>query len=191
MISGFKGRIIYTLDNFLYVQNNDALCEIVVENPKEFSLGTEYFFYLYVQKQITKYIESVVNFGFIKLEDVLIFKKLIEIKGVGLKTAYRLIKSDFSRLINLARQNRPELIQEEYVLSSKTANSICQSFAHQEVLDRSAQELKQLKTIINYLTDLGYNKSKIKSVVYQYGESLLNDNFEEIIPLILKKLQNE
>lgn len=176
MISGFKGRIIYCLDNFLYVQNDLSLCEIMVEEPKNFTLGQEVYFYLYVQKQINKYVETVINFGFTRIEDLLIFKRLIEIKGVGLKTAYRLIKSDFSRLINLAKDHQSNMIQEEFVLSAKTADSICRHFSNQQVAMRSLKEQKKLNMIIDYLNELGYLKPKVKSVVYQYAESLLTNN---------------
>ena len=83
MYGYIKGKITYVTSNYIIIDNNGIGYIIFVANPYSYEENKEYLIYTY------NYINENENslYGFISMDEKELFLKLINVKGLGPKTA--------------------------------------------------------------------------------------------------------
>lgn len=73
---------------------------------------------LFILQWGNKSIETRINFGFNNLDNAIGFYDLINIDGIGIKTALKIIKNGYQELLSLVQENNSYEINQKYGLSN-------------------------------------------------------------------------
>ena len=88
MFDSFKGKVAYKHANSIFLENEHNLKEIYVDEINKYELNQEYKLYIFIYIAMgNKSIETRINFGFSNLDNAIGFYDLINIDGIGIKTA--------------------------------------------------------------------------------------------------------
>ena len=183
--SVLKDRVIINVNNIgyeIYMPENEL--QELKEKQEEVKINT----YLQVREDDMKL------FGFLSVETLNFFKKLISVSGVGAKIA------------NVSASDMCVSIATDDVASLKQIPGIGPKMAQKIIFElkdkvlkeemEQIQESKQKKAVVNpneqeaitALQVLGYNNKDIKEVMSKLDIS--NDKVEDIIRKVLKEMQN-
>ncbi len=188
--SVLKDRVIINVNNIgyeIYMPENEL--QELKEKQEEVKINT----YLQVREDDMKL------FGFLSVETLNFFKKLISVSGVGAKIALGIIA-------NVSASDMCVSIATDDVASLKQIPGIGPKMAQKIIFElkdkvlkeemEQIQESKQKKAVVNpneqeaitALQVLGYNNKDIKEVMSKLDIS--NDKVEDIIRKVLKEMQN-
>lgn len=183
MYGYIKGSIKYLTSNYIVVDNHDIGYIIFVANPYSYEEGKEYTVYTY------NYINETENslYGFKNLEEKELFLKLINVKGLGPKTALPMLASGSVGGI-------ADAIERENILYLKKFPKVGDKLAKQMILDLKGK-LKGIEVenadstdeLIEVLENLGYKPVDIKRVLPKVDRNLSIENqIKEALKLMLK-----
>lgn len=184
MYSYFKGSIKEIEGDHIVVEVNNIGYKVFVSNPYSFSVDESSIVYLYNHIREDEY--SL--YGFKNKEERDIFLRLINVKGMGPKTALGILGSgSINGLI--------DAINKENVLYLKKFPKVGEKLARQIILDlkgkmASNNELytsDEVDELISVLENLGYSKNDIKKVLPNVDKSnTLEGQVKEALKLLLK-----
>ena len=101
------------------MENEHNLKEIYVDEINKYELNQEYKLYIFIYIAMgNKSIETWINFGFSNLDNAIGFYDLINIDGIGIKTALKIIKYGYQELLSLVQENNSYEISQKYGLSN-------------------------------------------------------------------------
>lgn len=119
MFDSFKGKVTYKHANSIFLENEHHLKEIYVDEINKYELNQEYKLYIFIYIAMgNKSIETRINFGFSNLDNAIGFYDLINIDGIGIKTALKIIKNGYQELLSLVQENNSYEISQKYGLSN-------------------------------------------------------------------------
>lgn len=92
MISYIKGKLEYIGEDLIVVDNNDIGYEIriplsVISNLPHIGEDIKIYTYLYVRE------DAMILFGFLSMDDIDVFKKLLSVNGIGPKGALGILST--------------------------------------------------------------------------------------------------
>ncbi len=184
MYSYFKGSIKEIEGDHIVIEVNNVGYKIFVSNPYSYNLDESTKVYLYNHIREDEY--SL--YGFKSVEERDIFLRLINVKGMGPKTALGLLATgSVNGLI--------DAINKENILYLKKFPKVGEKLARQIVLDlKGKMESKdnlydndETEELISVLENLGYSKNDIKRILPNVDKSnTLEVQVKEALKLMLK-----
>ncbi len=184
MYSYFKGSIKEIEGDHIVIEVNNIGYKIFVSNPYSYNLDESTKVYLYNHIREDEY--SL--YGFKSIEERDIFLRLINVKGMGPKTALGLLATgSVNGLI--------DAINKENILYLKKFPKVGEKLARQIVLDlKGKMESKdnlydndETEELISVLENLGYSKNDIKRILPNVDKSnTLEVQVKEALKLMLK-----
>jgi Holliday junction DNA helicase RuvA len=196
MISFLKGTIIEKKPTEVVIETNSVGFSVLIsvktsENiPEE---GNECFLYTtLIPKE-----DSLSLFGFYSKQERELFKMLINIPGIGPKSALGILSSIFpDDLINMIASGNTNLLQKIPGIGKKTAERIIlelkdkvTSFAIDNVLSIEKTKFNTRQEALDAMIMLGYNKNTAEKIIKEVVSSSQKDlSTEEIIKYSLQKI---
>ncbi|MBQ2872963.1 MAG: Holliday junction branch migration protein RuvA [Bacilli bacterium] len=184
MYGYIKGIIKDIESNYIIIDNNDIGYIIYVPNPYYYKLDEVYTIYTHTQIREDEY--SL--YGFAKQDELKLFLKLIQVKGVGPKMALPMLATGSVEGIY-------DAIERENILYLKKFPKIGEKVARQIILDLKGKvNGAQMSLVTNHnnelvdaLLALGYKQADVKKVVTNINSSLtIEDQIKEALKLLLK-----
>ena len=184
MYGYIKGIITDIESNYVIIENNDIGYIIYVPNPYYYKLDEKYTIYTYTQVREEEY--SL--YGFANKEQLNLFLKLIQVKGVGPKMALPMLATGSINGIY-------DAIERENILYLKKFPKIGEKVARQIILDLKGKvngaQMSLLESNNNELVDallaLGYKQADVKKVVNNIKDDLtIEEQIKEALKLLLK-----
>ena len=185
MFSYIKGIITEINPTYVVLETNSNIgYQISTPNPYSFKDGEEYKVYIYQHFREDEH--SL--YGFKTAEEKELFLKLIEVKGVGPKTALPILATGSVNGIM-------DAINRENILYLKKFPKIGEKVAKQMILDlkgkfKSDVESDYVDTndeLVEVLKGLGYKTSDIAKVIVKVNKTLsLEDQIKEALKYMLK-----
>lgn len=184
MYGYIKGIIKDIESNYIIIDNNDIGYIIYVPNPYYYKLDEIYTIYTYTHIREDEY--SL--YGFNNKEQLNLFLKLIQVKGVGPKMALPMLATGSVDGIY-------DAIERENILYLKKFPKIGEKVARQIILDlkgkTNGSQMTLLKNNNNELIDallaLGYKQADVKKVVSNVNSDLtIEQQIKEALKLLLK-----
>ena len=169
-----KNLISLKLESFVFEINILKRDNYIIDNYYNIftflSFSTENEFYLY---------------GFLNYNDLILFKKLIKLNGIGTKTALSILQSTKSEeLVSLIMDNKYEEISKLPSIGNK-ANTIY--FGLKDKLKEFNYKSDGFIDLYNILVNLGYNKIEVAKVLNKLD---LSKSKNDIILQAIKELSN-
>ena len=184
MYSYFKGSIKEIEGDHIVIEVNNIGYKVFVSNPYSYNIDESIIVYLYNHIREDEY--SL--YGFKSTIEREIFLKLINVKGMGPKTALGLLATgSINGLI--------DAINKENILYLKKFPKVGEKLARQIVLDLKGKmeskdnlyETDETEELISVLENLGYSKNDIKRVIPNIDKSnTLEVQVKEALKLMLK-----
>lgn len=185
MYGYIKGTIKEIESNYVIIDNHDIGYIIYVPNPYYYKEEEIYRIYTYTHIREDEY--SL--YGFKNKEELNLFLKLIQVKGVGPKMALPILATGSIEGIY-------DAIERENILYLKKFPKIGEKVARQIILDLKGKVNGSQLSLINNdknneLTDallaLGYKQADIKKVVNKIDNNLtIEEQIKETLKLLLK-----
>ena len=176
------GNIKYVTSNYIVIDNHGIGYIIFVANPYSYEEGKDYTVYTY--NCISETENSL--YGFKTLEEKKLFLKLINVKGLGPKTAnVMLATGSLSGII--------DAIERENILYLKKFPKVGEKLARQIILDLKGKlnnfevEKSYDDELVEVLENLGYKPVDIKKVLPKVDkDKSLEEQIKEALKLMLK-----
>lgn len=184
MYGYIKGIIKEIESNYIIIDNNDIGYIVYVPNPYYYKLEEKYTIYTYTHIREEEY--SL--YGFHNKEQLNLFLKLIQVKGVGPKMALPMLATGSVDGIY-------DAIERENILYLKKFPKIGEKVARQIILDLKGKvngsQMSLLSNNNNELIDallaLGYKQADVKKVVNNVNSTLtIEEQIKEALKLLLK-----
>lgn len=183
MYSYIKGIVTEILTGAITVENNCIGYYINVSNPYNFKINEDVVIYLYTNVKEDEY--SL--FGFKSRDDLDLFLKLINVKGLGPKLALNMFGTCSANGIK-------DAIERENILYLTKIPKVGDKIARQIILDlkgklmvKENNNINGFDELVNVLENLGYKTNDIKKVLPNIDTSLdLEAQIKEALKLLLK-----
>ena len=185
MYGYIKGIIKDIESSYITIENNRIGYNIYVSNPYYYKEGEEYQIYTHTHIREDEY--SL--YGFKNKEELKLFERLIEVKGVGPKMALPMLATGSVDGIY-------DAIERENILYLKKFPKIGDKVARQIILDLKGKVNGSQLSLINNdknneLTDallaLGYKQADVKKVITKVDNNLsIEEQIKEALKLLLK-----
>lgn len=182
MYEYIKGTIKYVNSSYIVIENQGIGYIIYVANPYSYEENKDYTIYTY------QYIREEENtlYGFKTLEERSLFLKLINVKGLGPKTAIPMLAtSSVSGII--------DAIDRENILYLKKFPKVGEKLARQIILDLKGKltsnknEPEPSEELLLVLENLGYKQIDIKKIIPKVDKTQkLEDQIKEALKLMLR-----
>ena len=185
MYGYIKGTVKDIESNYVIIDNHDIGYIIYVPNPYYYELDEIYTIYTYTQVREDEY--SL--YGFNSKEQLNLFLKLIQVKGVGPKMALPMLATGSVEGIY-------DAIERENILYLKKFPKIGEKVARQIILDlkgkvngsqMSLLNNNNTNELVDALLALGYKQADVKKVVNSVKSDLtIEEQIKEALKLLLK-----
>ncbi len=132
--------------------------------------------------------EDMYMFGFQKIENKILFEKLLKIKNIGIKTATNILNNiDYQVFLNYLKSFNITSFINKTNISSKLAEIIFKKLSF-DYLDLKINNNIE-KNILLSLTKLGYNRINIFNIMWKQSNFINNKNHS--LDLIVNKIITE
>jgi len=185
MYGYIKGTIKDIDSNYVIIDNNDIGYIIYVPNPYYYKMNEVYTIYTYTHIREDEY--SL--YGFKDKEELNLFLKLIQVKGVGPKMALPMLATGRVDAIY-------DAIERENILYLKKFPKVGEKVARQIILDLKGKvngaQMSLITSnnndeLVNALVALGYKQADIKKIVTNVNPNIsIEEQIKEALKLLLK-----
>lgn len=184
MLSSIRGHVVEICSRSLIVENQGLGYEILVAEPKSFSINQDVFLYLY--HHISEDAEYLV--GLVSKDERSAFRLLLNVSGIGPKTALTILsKISYVELLTAISNNDLELIESLPGISSHMASQIFLDL-REHISKQVKSNATQYKEVKEALKALKFKSKEIDKVLP--GIYIANGSTEQIIREALRRLQN-
>lgn len=183
MYEYIKGNVVEQASTYIVLENNNIGYKIHVSNPYSFGLE-EYKIYIY---QHIREDESTL-YGFKTIEELNLFLNLINVNGIGPKTALPILATGSVNGIM-------DAINRENILYLTKFPKIGEKIAKQIILDLKGKFKSDIENtyidnsteLVEVLRGLGYKLNDINKVIPKVNKDLsLGEQVKEALKLLLK-----
>lgn len=183
MYSYIFGKVTEQLTNSITIEVNNIGYLIYVSNPYSFNLNSEYKIFIY--NHIRE--DEISLYGFKTREELNLFLKLINVKGLGPKMAIAMFAT-------CTKDGLVDAIERENILYLTKIPKIGDKIARQIILDLKGKLALKKENIISgfdeltsVLENLGYKTNDIKKVLPNIKSDLeLEEQIKEALKLLMK-----
>lgn len=187
MYSYFIGEIIEVGIDYLVIETNGVGYHCYISHPNDFHRGetAKVFVYLHVKE------DGMTLYGFASKEEKELFLKLIEVKGIGPKTAISVLSATtVNNMIQAIEMQNTGYLKKLPGIGPKAAQQIILDLKGKLVVDTSTltkdSSDRELLDAREGLKNLGFRVSEIDSVLAKLNDLKLSA--EEYIKKALKML---
>lgn len=164
MIAFIRGVVFNTLNDSVIVDVHDVGYVVFTSQPRTYTIGKSVFFYTY------HHIREDANqlYGFTTKEDFDLFLRLIDVKGLGCKSALNMLSgSTANKVIEAIEKGDVTFLKGMPGIGAKTAQQIVLDLKGKLVLKDEESEIVDdlLNDARDALLALGYKANEIKSVL--------------------------
>jgi Holliday junction DNA helicase RuvA len=183
MYYAFQGKIIEILKDAVALDVHDVTYLLLVSRPQEFAVGQEVLVYAYeVYNENDHYLV-----GFSSKLERQAFLSLIDVKGIGPKTALNALKETTpDELFAAIKANNTTYLKKLPGIGPKAAAQIILDLKGQLALTDEKGNPKQYEEVEEALKNLGFKTKDIENVLATVNEPDASN--EEILRLALRKL---
>lgn len=190
MIAYIKGRVVERLDDSVLLDHNGIAFQIYMSKPMEVKLNTEIqvFTYQHVRE------DALMLFGFSNSQEKSVFMEVINVKGIGPKTAMNILsKTDGNRFIQAIEQEDIEFLKTLPGIGKKTASQILLDLKGKFVSidhglgSEDSSDPALIDEALAALKELGFKQSELRHVEKSLAASDIKD-IDGLIKLGLRKL---
>lgn len=166
-----KGKIVEIDQNSVSLFLNNIAFKIYVKENETFVLGEEVK--LYVFDSFKDELFSL--YGFKNIDDYLMFKKLINVNGIGPKTALTILSNiDSSTLIYLIKQKDIKTLKKYPGIGNKAEAIVISLYS--KIKDLLKEDLFRYKNVFEALKSLGYKEKNISDIIYSLEDNLSDED---------------
>lgn len=182
MYFSLTGKITHILDGRVVIDVNNVSYEVLVAHDQDFSLGEETTIYTYfVIREDEQYLV-----GFKSLDEKKAFMSLINVKGIGPKTAINALSATTANeLFTAISANNITFLKKLPGIGAKAASQIILDLKGQ--LTSSKADIHQYEQVRAALKSLGFKVKEIEEALARV--SIPNGTNEEILKEALRKLR--
>lgn len=182
MYFSLKGKITHILDGKVVIDVHDVSYEVLVAHDQDFTLNEETTLYThYVIREDEQYLV-----GFKSLDEKKAFMSLINVKGIGPKTAINALSATTANeLFTAISANNVTFLKKLPGIGSKAASQIILDLKGQ--LTTSKADIHQYEQVRAALKSLGFKVKEIEDALARV--SIPNGTNEEILKEALRKLR--
>lgn len=191
MIAFIRGKVFQTKKDSVVIDNQGIGYQIFMPNPQTLVYGSEVLLYTYQHVRE----DAILLFGFQSMVEQELFMRLIEVKGLGPKTAINILSvGSVNSLMEAIEKNDVVYLKSMPGIGAKTAQQIVLDLKGKLVIQ---ENVKQVSSEINeILTDtsdallaLGYKQLDINKVIKEVSLKEYH-NVDEAMRLALALLLN-
>lgn len=182
MYAYIKGILTEVKPTYVVLENNNIGYKIYVSNPYSFKIDDTYKLYIYTHIRQ----EEFSLYGFKEVEEIDLFLKLIEVKGVGPKMALPMLATGSPLGIM-------DAINRENILYLKKFPKIGEKVAKQIILDLKGKfkvdivEDDTYDELIEALKGLGYKTQDISRVLPKIEKEItIEEKIKQALKLLLR-----
>lgn len=182
MYFSLTGKITHILDGRVVINVNNVSYEVLVAHDQDFSLGEETTIYThFVIREDEQYLV-----GFKSLDEKKAFMSLINVKGIGPKTAINALSATTANeLFTAISANNVTFLKKLPGIGAKAASQIILDLKGQ--LTSSKADIHQYEQVRAALKSLGFKVKEIEEALARV--SIPNGTNEEILKEALRKLR--
>ena len=170
MISYMKGKIVEIDQSSVSLFLNNIAFKVYVKENENFVLGEEVK--LYVFDYLKDELFSL--YGFKNIDDYLMFKKLINVNGIGPKTALTILSNiDSKTLIYLIKQKDIKTLKKYPGIGNKAEAIVISLYS--KIKDLLKADLFRYKNVFEALKSLGYKEKSISDIIYSLEDNLSDE----------------
>ena len=189
MFEYIRGKVKGINAKYIVLENNDIGYIVHVPNPYAFDK------YEKSNEDILVYIFTYIRedvhdlYGFISYEERELFKKLLSVNGVGVKSALAIVANgDINALENAIKNSDSKYLQKIPGIGPKASGQIILDLRGKIVPPEvKVSENPKARSVKEALKSLGYNNNELKKLDV-FLNSNLDLSIEELIKLSLKKM---
>lgn len=178
------GRITKINPKYVICENNQIGYILIVPNPYNYSIGTEYkiFTYQHVRE------DEISLYGFLSEEEKDLFLKLISVSGIGPKSALSILATGSVNEIVRAIEARDDKYLKKFPgIGAKASLQIILDLKGKLNFDSSIVENNKLSDVKEALISLGYSSKEIDSVLKKLDDTKeINVLVKDALKLLVK-----
>ena len=184
MYKYIKGIVTEQGSNYIVVECNDIGYMIFVPNPYSYEINQNYKVYLY--NNVKEDENSL--YGFINEEQLNLFLKLINVKGLGPKMASAFFATgSVNGIVDAINRENILYLTKFPKIGEKIAKQIILDLKGKVEVDVTSNVSDNTDDLIAVLESLGYKSSDIKKILKDIDDSLsLEMQIKEALKLLLK-----
>lgn len=183
MIGFVRGKVFSREVDSIIVDCNNIGFKIYFSHPERIRINEEVFIYTYQSVRE----DDISLFGFLDVEEKNLFTKLINVKGVGTKSAMNILsKANYKDIIVSIENSDIAFFKSLNGVGSKTASQIILDLKGKLVSSEQNEESDELKDAIEALKNLGYKQKDINNIYSILSKENLSSN--DYLKLALKLL---
>ncbi|HCY07172.1 MAG: Holliday junction branch migration protein RuvA [Erysipelotrichaceae bacterium] len=188
MIAFIKGNVYAYGIDWVIIDNNGVGYKINFTKPDKLSLNKEILIYTYQHVRE----DDISLYGFLTLEEHDFFLKLINVKGVGPKSAMNILsKADYKKLIVSIENKDVNFLKTMPGVGAKTASQIILDLKGKLISTTDKKSSNdELNDALEGLKSLGYKQGEINSITNTLLKSpnLSSDEYLKLgLKLLMKK----
>ena len=178
MYDYFFGKIVTVSDNYIIIDVNNIGYKIYLTSNQDIKLN--YFIKLYIYNHINDSINNL--YGFIKKIDRDVFIKLLEVKNIGVKSAFNILKKyNLDELFNLIACKE----EKEILKIPKITKENYQSFIQKLSSFKFEDSININSEFLSILRSLEYNDKDIFKVYKKINiDKDINEQVKDAIRLL-------
>jgi Holliday junction DNA helicase RuvA len=189
MVSYIIGKIVSINKKTITLENNYIGYCIIVSNLARFEVGKIKKLYIYKSISFNSAKNKLVEemYGFENYEEKEFFLKLLQLQGIGSKTAINILDNDLCTLKSLIATKDVDSLTALKNITSKIANSIIDGI----VIDSSDINIdtnNQLPDLIKAMKTLGYGNHEIE-IATKLDYSKCSNELSDMISYAIKNIQ--
>ena len=181
MIAFVRGIVFLTRKDSVVVDHQGIGYEIIVPNPKTYTYGSEVMFYTYQHVRE----DAIQLFGFASLNEYDLFIRLIDVKGLGPKTAINILSvASVNALVQAIENSDVAYLKSMPGIGAKTAQQIVLDLKGKLVLHEQQQSSEPMSDVLHDASDallaLGYKNTEINKVMKEIVKMDIKSSDEAI-----------
>ena len=195
MFEYIVGKINYTNSNYVILENNFIGYKIYVSDPNKFELNKFQKIFLYSKiYQNLKNTFSYEYYGFKTLNEKIFFEQLLQINGIGVKSALAILKNDINLIKQLIKNQDINSLTSLEGFNNKIATHVVGQLSYKIKLEKqdvaSSDSGEIVADIISALKALGYGKTEIEKAMVSIETEISKSSYEDISNLISLAIQS-
>lgn len=165
MIAFVRGNVFATTNDAVVLDNHGIGYQIYTPDPKQYSLNSELVLYTY------QYVreDAILLYGFKDMETFQLFLRLIDVKGLGCKSALNMLAfKEVNKIIQAIETGDLGYLKSCPGVGAKTAQQIVLDLKGKLVAPKEETKVEMNQDLLDAhdaLIALGYRPSEIKSVL--------------------------
>lgn len=190
MITFIRGIIYSFTSDSLIIDNNGIGYFVYFSHPEKLTLGQEITIFTYQHFRE----DGTVLYGFLSMDELDLFEKLITVKGLGPKTAMGMLaNSSYDNIVNAIENGDVNYLKKMPSIGAKTASQIILDLKGKLVEATNNDSVKKdnplIKEAVDVLKSMGYKNFELQPIVNELNKmdlKTVNDYLREGLKLLAK-----